>query len=507
MTAAQNAANAANTLAGGKGKVLVQSTTPVAGDQLAQNLWIDTTGGANTPKRWSGSAWLAVTDKVATDAAAAAANALALATTKADASAVQSLTTRVTSAEGTISSQGTAITGLNNSLTTTNTNVTAAQNAANAANTLAGGKGKVLVQTAAPAAADQLAQNLWIDITGGANTPKRWSGTAWVAVTDKVATDAATAAANALAQVATKADASAVTSLSNTVTQQGNTIAAQGTAVTGLTNRIANAEGVNTAQSEAITQIDSKVTEIDGKATSTAAAFNALDAKVGDNAASLTTLEQAMVTADQALSQQITTLNSDYQGTKATVTQQITAVSNQSGATAGQVATLQTSVNGNTSAIQVVQNAQSTLEGKLTAQYAIKLQLTADGRTYAAGMGLDITTAGGITQSSILFQANRIAMINTDSGNVSLPFLMEAGTVYINNAMFKIASIDFAYISDTLQSTDYVANTKGWKLGKGGSLEFNGPVAGGGRLVMTNTFIKVYDGAGVKRVQLGDLSA
>jgi predicted phage tail protein len=157
---------------------------------------------------------------------------------KADASALNSLTTRVSSAEGTISSQGTAITGLNNSLTTTNTNVTVAQNAANAANTLAGGKGKVLVQTAAPAAADQLVQNLWIDITGGANTPKRWTGSAWAAVTDKVATDAAAAAASALTQVATKAEAATVQALSNTVTQQGDTITAQGQSLTSIQTSI-----------------------------------------------------------------------------------------------------------------------------------------------------------------------------------------------------------------------------------------------------------------------------
>jgi hypothetical protein len=157
---------------------------------------------------------------------------------KADASALNSLTTRVSSAEGTISSQGTAITGLNNSLTTTNTNVTAAQTAANAANTLAGGKGKVLVQTAAPAAADQLAQNLWIDITGGANTPKRWTGSAWLAVSDKVATDAAAAAATALSQVATKAEAATVTALSNTVTQQGDTLTAQGQSLTSIQTSI-----------------------------------------------------------------------------------------------------------------------------------------------------------------------------------------------------------------------------------------------------------------------------
>lgn len=243
VTAAQQAADAANTLAGGKGKVIIQSAAPAAADRLAQNLWIDTTGNANTPKRWSGSAWVAVTDKAATDAAAAAANALAVAQTKADATVVDTLSSRVTQQGDTITSQGQALTGLQNSLITTNQNVTAAQQAAQDAATLAGGKGKVIVQSAAPAVADRLAQNLWIDTTANANTPKRWSGSAWVAVTDKVATDAAAAAASALTQVATKADASTVQQLSNTVTQQGQTISAQGTSLTNIQATVGNIGG------------------------------------------------------------------------------------------------------------------------------------------------------------------------------------------------------------------------------------------------------------------------
>ncbi|MFP3467687.1 hypothetical protein, partial [Leifsonia sp. SIMBA_070] len=110
-----------------KGEVIYGSTAPAADKRLAQNLWIDTTGNANTPKRWNGSTWVAVTDKVATDAAAAAANALAVAQTKADAQAVQSVTTRVTDVEGAVSAQGQAMTGLQSSLTTTKQDVTAAQ--------------------------------------------------------------------------------------------------------------------------------------------------------------------------------------------------------------------------------------------------------------------------------------------------------------------------------------------------------------------------------------------
>ncbi|WHL28082.1 DUF1983 domain-containing protein [Pseudomonas juntendi] len=238
VTTAQQAADAANTLAGGKGKVIIQAATPGAADRLAQNLWIDTTSNANTPKRWSGSAWVAVTDKAATDAAAAAANALSVAQTKAEASVVQGINSRVTDAEGKLTSQGQAITAMDNSLTVTNQNVTTAQQAAQAAADSAGAKGKVLYQSAAPAVADRLAQNLWIDTTNNANTPKRWSGSAWVAVTDKAATDAAAAAQSALTQVATKAEASALQT---------------------LTNRVAAAEGVNTSQSASLIDLSNNV--------------------------------------------------------------------------------------------------------------------------------------------------------------------------------------------------------------------------------------------------------
>lgn len=69
---AKTAANNAATAAGNKGEVIYQSQTPAASKRLAQNLWIDTTGGKNTPKRWDGSSWVAVTDKAAIDAQNAA---------------------------------------------------------------------------------------------------------------------------------------------------------------------------------------------------------------------------------------------------------------------------------------------------------------------------------------------------------------------------------------------------------------------------------------------------
>ena len=78
---ANTAAAAAAGVANGKADVLIQSTAPDASMRKATTLWIDTTNGANTPKRWNGSGWMAVTDKAATDAANAAVKAHAAAQT------------------------------------------------------------------------------------------------------------------------------------------------------------------------------------------------------------------------------------------------------------------------------------------------------------------------------------------------------------------------------------------------------------------------------------------
>ena len=237
-TAAENAAKAA----GAKGKVIIQNAAPDAADRLVQNLWIDTTNGANTPKRWNGQAWVAVTDKKATDAADAAVvaksradEAFNLATTAAQSAGQAQASAdgknrvwysdtaptgtghrvgdtwfdssmdnmpKVWSGSAWISVQDKSIakadkkaadaaTAATNAGTAASTAQTAADNAAKAA----GAKGKIIIQSTAPDAADRLPQNLWIDTTGGKNTPKRWvSGTTWTAVTDKAATDAADAA-------------------------------------------------------------------------------------------------------------------------------------------------------------------------------------------------------------------------------------------------------------------------------------------------------------------------
>ncbi|WP_425049177.1 phage tail protein [Pseudomonas asiatica] len=173
---------------------------------------------------------------------------------------VSDVETEVSTLDGRTTAQATQIGGLQSSLTTTNQNVATAQQAADAANTLAGGKGKVIIQSAAPAVADRLAQNLWIDTTGNANTPKRWSGSAWVAVTDKAATDAATAAQSALSQVALKADATVVNNVATRVSEAEGKLSSQASRMDGMQTSI---DGK--ASSQSLQQVSNRVTATEQK--------------------------------------------------------------------------------------------------------------------------------------------------------------------------------------------------------------------------------------------------
>lgn len=392
------------------------------------------------------------------------------------ASVVDERTARIAGDE----SNASATTALASSLTITNTNVTAAQNAANAANTLAGGKGKVIVQAAAPAAADQLPQNLWIDITGGANTPKRWTGSVWAAVTDKVATDAAKAATDALALVNTKADASALNILATTVAEVDGKLTAQASALQSLeaSYRDDNGEGDLADALDGFDATAKFASEVRTRAAENEAAVSrlaSLDASVGDNSSNLSTLEQVVVTNESA--------------------------------TATKIDQLSVKVGDNSSAIQQTSTALADTNGKLNTMWSVKMQVTADGQYVAASVGLGIENTPGGLQSQFLVSADRFAIVNSMAGGaVSVPFAVQGGQVFMKSAFIQDGSITMLKIGQSLQSDNYVAGVSGWQLSKSGIFEINGSVPGQGRMTMTNRSLRVYDAAGQKRVQLGDLS-
>lgn len=224
ITNLNNSLVTVNTNINSKGKVIYSENEPSEAERLAQNLWIDTKDGNNTPKRWDGVEWIAVTDKVAAEALAKAEANSEVLTTKADASAVSSLTNKVENVEKTITSQSNDLVVLTNSLEQTSQ--------------LAADKGKVIFSNVEPEESERILQNLWIDTSNNNNTPKRWTGTKWSTVTDKVALDALTASQAVSDALTTKADSSAVSSLESKVTDLGESISSQSQDITTLNNSL-----------------------------------------------------------------------------------------------------------------------------------------------------------------------------------------------------------------------------------------------------------------------------
>lgn len=200
-----------------------------------------------------------------------------------------------------------------------------------------------------------------------------------------------------------------------------------------------------------------------------------LDAQVADNAANLTTLEEVVATNESATSTKIN---------------QLTAT-----------------VGSNSAAIQQTSQAQASTDGKLSTIWSVKMELSSSGERYAAGFALGLETGAGGTTSNFVVRADTFAVMNTNAQNPELFFAITGGQTFIRSAFIQDGSITMLKIGQYLQSDNYVAGSQGWRLDKAGNLEFNGPAPGGGRLTMTNRAIKVYDENGVKRVQLGDLSA
>ena len=215
---AQDTANAANTAAKSATATAGQAKDAANAAQTAAESAKKTAGNAETLANTANeSAKSAKSDAASakTDASNAKTDAANAKTTAANASSV------ATQAKATADSAAQSATDAATAARKANTAAAAAAGVAN-------GKADVLIQSTAPATSMRKASTLWIDTTGGANTPKRWNGSAWVAVTDKAATDAANAAvkANTAAKTAQDTADKAATAAANAASQANQAQAA-----------------------------------------------------------------------------------------------------------------------------------------------------------------------------------------------------------------------------------------------------------------------------------------
>lgn len=225
-----------------------------------------------------------------------------------------------------------------------------------------------------------------------------------------------------------KAAADATTALSATVKQQGDDIKAQAGQTSSLVSRVGDAESRITKQDETIAA--------NGLAMSNG--FNQMRSMIGDNSAAITTTSKTVADLEKSTTEQITTLTSQVGDMSATVQQTASTVAD--------------------------------LNGKLGAQWGVKVNTSSGGKNYVAGIQLGINGSG---QSQFLVQADQFGVYVPNGDKSNLAFGVDGNGAYMQQAMARNLVIDFAQISNNIQSTNWNGDTAGWAINKAGSAVFN----------------------------------
>ncbi|HCM9647193.1 TPA: host specificity protein J [Enterobacter bugandensis] len=229
-----------------------------------------------------------------------------------------------------------------------------------------------------------------------------------------------------------------------------------------------------------------------------------LSASVAGNSAQLDRIDEVIVTDREATARALLSLQTNVNGNTASINSLSDTVSNYQQSTATQINAITATVNGHTASITTNAQAIANVNGQLSAMYNIKVGVTSNGQYYAAGMGIGVENTPSGMQSQVIFLADRFAVTSQAGSTVSLPFVIQNGQTFINDAFFRDASIQFGKITDSLQSNNYVAGSAGWRWGKDGTMQNYGSDSSGG-MKQTNVTISIRD-ANRLRVQIGKIT-
>ncbi|MGK3115333.1 phage tail protein [Candidatus Pantoea formicae] len=127
--------------------------------------------------------------------------------------------------------------------------------------------------------------------------------------------------------------------------------------------------------------------------------------------------------------------------------------------------TVQAQFNDTNAVVQTTASAMATLDGKVSVQYNIKLGVDANGRYYAAGMGIGVENTPEGMQSQVLFLADRFAVMTQVGATPRTFFAIQNGQTIIDTAFIGDATITNGKIGDSLQSTSYGVSG-GWMISK-----------------------------------------
>lgn len=138
--------------------------------------------------------------------------------------------------------------------------------------------------------------------------------------------------------------------------------------------------------------------------------------------------------------------------TQAQVTQQGATLTSQ----ASSISTLQTSLGDTNASVQQVSQAQANTAGKVNASWAVKLGVTQEGTYYMAGIGVGIEPGGGNVglQSTVAVASDRFLVLGPGiDGKGKAFFSVVNGQTFIDTAFINKAYIREGIIGETLYSS------------------------------------------------------
>lgn len=168
--------------------------------------------------------------------------------------------------------------------------------------------------------------------------------------------------------------------------------------------------------------------------------------------------------------------------------------------------TLEATAGNTSSAVQTLSQAQASMENKASNMWAVKAHVNAQGQYVAAGFGLGIENGPAGLQSQFLIDADRFAVVNRVDATLSSPFVIQGGQVFINTAFINIAFIQEIVAGMVIRSA--AVNSQGLPLLEinfaAGTFVARGQDANGSTL-LNNGGLYVYDAAGIERAAVGRL--
>ncbi|MEP8896693.1 DUF1983 domain-containing protein, partial (plasmid) [Enterobacter hormaechei] len=167
------------------------------------------------------------------------------------------------------------------------------------------------------------------------------------------------------------------------------------------------------------------------------AARKTLSASVAGNSAQLDRIDEVIVNEKEATARSLLSVQAEVNGNKASINSLNQTFSDYQQATATQINGITATINGHTSAITTNAQAIANVNGDLKAMYNIKVGVASNGQYYAAGMGIGVENTPSGMQSQVIFLADRFAVTSQAGSTVSLPFVIQNGQTFINDAFFR----------------------------------------------------------------------